>query len=143
MKNGCESYDRQTEVWMKRDRIAGVALLALIPFWGAAQLASMAVVADITFEFHAAGKVLPAGTYEFKVDDKLDMVSVTNTKTRNTVTAPVLTRISPRPGNEALVVFDKVQDRCYLSELYVPGIDGIHFTGAPGPHTHVSVKARK
>jgi hypothetical protein len=128
---------------MKRDRIAGVALLALIPYWGAAQVAPTAVTADITFEFHAAGKVLPAGTYEFKVDDKQDIVSVTNTKTKNAVTAPVLTRISARPGNEALVVFDKVRDRYYLSELHVPGIDGVQFTGAPGPHTHVSVKARK
>jgi len=128
---------------MKRNRIAGVELLALIPFWGAAQFAPITVVAEITFEFHAAGKALPAGTYELKVDDRLDIVSLTNTKTRNTVMVPVLTRISPRPGDEALVVFDKVRDRYYLSELYAPGIDGIHFPGAPGPHTHVSVKAKK
>jgi hypothetical protein len=128
---------------MKRDLLAGFAMLVFVPFWGTVQVAPMAVLADITFEFHVGGRVLPAGTYEFKVDDKQDMVSVTNTKTRNTVVAPVLTRISQRSGNEAQVVFDKVQDRSYLSELYVPGIDGFHLTGAPGPHTHVSVKARK
>lgn len=128
---------------MKRNGLAGVAMLGFITFWGAAQVVPTAVTADIAFEFHAAGKVLPAGTYEFKVDDKQDIVSVTNMKTKDTVTAPVLTRISARPGNEALVVFDKARDRYYLSELYVPGIDGIHFTGAPGPHAHVSVKARK
>ena len=55
---------------------------------------------------------------------------------------PVTSRLSDR-GNEALVVFDKEGELYYLSEIFMPGIDGFQVKGATGKHTHVKVKAGK
>ena len=128
---------------MQRRFVAVVAAVVLLPLLGVSQTPSATVVADISFEFHAGKEVLPAGTYEFKPDAHGDVVSVMNVKAKNTILTPVLTRISQRPGNEAMVVFDKVGDQCYLSELHMPVADGFHFTGAPGHHTHVAVRSKK
>ncbi len=102
-----------------------------------------ALVADIAFPFNAGSKVFQAGTYEFRAGSQTDVITMTNLKTRESFTVPVLTRLSARPPEESCVVFDKVKEQSYVSELYFPGEDGFHVTGAHGPHTHVIVKAKK
>ncbi len=128
---------------MRRWTIAGIATLLLVPILGSAQVNVVGLVADIAFPFSAGGKVFQAGTYEFKPGIQTNVLNVINTKTRQTFSIPVLTRLSPRNPEESSLVFDKVQDQSYLSELYFPGQDGFHVSGAPGPHTHVVVKAKK
>lgn len=126
---------------MQKRIITSLVLLLLLPLFGSAQTGPR-VVANISFEFHAGDKVMPAGTYEFKPDIAKSVVRLVNMKTNDTIMAQVLTRISQRSGNESLVVFDQVNTQYYLSEIHIPGIDGFHLTGAPGPHTHVTVKAK-
>lgn len=123
--------------------VAVLAAVLLLPLLGASQGSHTTAVADISFAFHAGKEVMPAGTYEFRPDAHGDVVSITNPKAKSTITVPVLTRISQRSENVALVVFDKMGDQCYLSELHIPGTDGFHFTGAPGPHAHVTVPGKK
>ena len=127
-----------------RKTVVPILFLALaFPFFGVAQIPPGTVVADITFDFIVGNEVLPAGTYKFNHGVKAGVVAVTNAKSSQSIMAMVLTRISQYPGNDARVVFDKMGDQYYLSELHAPGIDGFHFSGAPGPHSHVGIKASK
>jgi hypothetical protein len=50
------------------------------------------------------------------------------------------TRLSERKGEDGSVVFDKVGNELYLSEIYIIGMDGFFFKGAPGKHKHLVVK---
>lgn len=50
------------------------------------------------------------------------------------------TRLSPREGEPGEVVFDRVENDLYLSEIYIIGMDGFFFQGAPGKHKHLVVK---
>lgn len=127
---------------MKERILASVALLLLLPLIGGAQATSK-VVADISFAFHAGKDVLPAGVYDFKPGNSDTVMTIRNTQTNSSIMTPVVTRLAQRPGDEAAIVFDKVGDQYYISEIHVPGIDGFHLTGAPGPHTHVTVRAKK
>jgi hypothetical protein len=127
---------------MKKQAIAVFSLLLLLPCLGAAQIPP-AVNAEISFAFSAGDKPMTAGGYEFTPAANLESVTITNLKTRQSVMVLVTTRLSQRAQNEASVVFDKVGDQYYLSEVYVPGMDGFAFKGAPGQHSHHTVKAKK
>jgi hypothetical protein len=135
--------ERSKEDCVQKRIVAVLAAVLLLPLIGASQSSQTGVIADITFAFHAGKEVMPAGTYEFRPDTHGDVVTISNLKAKNSIMTSVLTRISPRPENQALVVFDKMGDVCYLSELHIPGVDGFHFTGAPGPHTHVTIRTKK
>ena len=128
---------------MHRRTLAVLGTLLLLPVIGSAQVGVTALVADISFPFNVGSKVFQAGTYEFRAGIQTDVLTMTNTKTRQSFSIPVLTRLSARSPEEANLVFDKVKDQSYLSELYFPGEDGFHVAGTPGPHTHVVVKAKK
>jgi len=127
---------------MKLRGVALVALLAAFPLLLNAQTVIPKVNAEISFDFQISGKVLPAGSYSFAAN-KDGVVTVTNLKSLQSFIATVLTRLADIPGSEAAVVFDKVGNTYYLSELHIPGIDGYHFTGAPGPHSHVRASGKK
>ncbi len=131
------------EVCMHRRAVTVFATLLLLPILGSTQVSVTALVADITFPFGAGGNLFQAGTYEFRASAQTDVVTVTNMKTRQTFDIPVLTRLSARTPEESSLVFDKMKDQTYLSELYFPGADGFHVAGAPGPHTHLVVKSKK
>ena len=128
---------------MKRPVIPVVLLLLAMPMISIAQMTTRTVSASIPFEFHVGKEILPAGDYKFNLDSGKSFVTLVNAKSGKSMMAPVLTRISQWPGREAELVFDKTADSHYLAELHVPGIDGFHFPGAPGPHTHVSVKGSR
>ena len=127
-----------------KNRISAIAfLLFAMPVLCVAQAAPSKVIAAISFDFHVGKEVLPAGTYSFSVGDKEGIVTVTNEASGKSYVATVLTRISQWPGNATSVVFDKMGDQYYLSELHAAGVDGYHFSGAPGPHIHTSVRIKK
>ena len=127
-----------------RIRVSAVVfLLFALPALSVAQVTPTKVIADISFDFHVGKEVLPAGSYSFSLGDKPGIVTIANTASGKGIMATVLTRLSQWPGNEASVVFDKMGDQHYLSELHAPGVDGFHFTGAPGPHTHTSIRVKR
>jgi hypothetical protein len=59
------------------------------------------------------------------------------------VDAVIATRLAqPTPPlTDAKVVFDKVNDRLYVSEIWVPALDGFLVGGDMVMHTHVTVRA--
>jgi len=125
-----------------KSRIAPIfALLLVCSINGAAQVSVTAIHADISFDFRIDKEVLPAGTYSFDMKNP-DVVIIRNVKTGKSVMPSVLTRTSQIPGDDAQVVFDKVGQEYYLAELHAVGMDGYHFKGAPGPHSHVIVRSK-
>ncbi len=127
---------------MKR-MLASVGVLLLLPLLSTAQV--QGVVAKIDFGFHAGATLLPAGTYEFKAgsESAADTISVLDKQTGKVLTLPVVTTISKKVPTDAEIVFDKTATDYYLTEVFIPTMDGYLLKGAPGKHTHVSVKAVK
>ena len=128
---------------MKLKIIAAVGMLLLFPVLGSAQGMVYGLVAKVDFSFLVGDKVLPAGSYEFSPKAGSEFMMVTNVKTRESIAVPIITRVSPRPPSDSLLIFDKTPDKSYLSEVYFPGEDGYLVAGAKGPHSHVNVKAGK
>jgi hypothetical protein len=127
---------------MKKQLIASFAVLLLVPLFAIAQEPAM-VVANINFAFHAGGQVMPAGTYDFRMDESGFAVILTNQKTDDSIVLPSIARLDQLNGDEASVEFEKVGDQYYISELNVPDMDGFQFAGVPMRQTHVSVKGVK
>jgi mono/diheme cytochrome c family protein len=82
------------------------------------------VRAEIPYEFTVASKVLPAGTYTFSVDNfGLRVQSATG----GAFHALIITRLSGPAEflREGSLVFDKTSGGRILSEVWMPGADGI------------------
>ena len=127
---------------MKKYLAAVLLVLVSTAAFAAAQEAS-AVTANVPFAFLVGTKSFPAGMYEFTASDNLGEIKVLNLKGRDAAIAPVITRLSPKSEDEAAVVFDVAGADHYLSEIYVPGLDGFLVKGSPSKHTHVTVKGGK
>ncbi len=123
--------------------LASIGVLLLLPLLSTAQVGG--VVAKIDFGFHAGATLLPAGTYEFRPGGEAasDTVSVIDKQNGKVITLPVLTTISKTVPSDGEIVFDKMANDYYLTEVFIPSMDGFLLKGAPGKHTHVSVKAVK
>ena len=121
---------------------AVLLVFVLTATFSAAQIVT-AVTAEIPFAFFVGAKSFPAGTYEFRASENLEVINVANMKGKDAAIAPVFTRLSPKSENEAAVVFDVAGADHYLSEVFMPGLDGFLFKGAPSKHTHVSIKGKK
>jgi hypothetical protein len=102
------------------------------------------ITAKIDFPFNVEGKVLPAGQYEFTLDNTANVVRVQG-ESKNVAVAPILTRISgamhvnPR---EAYLVFDEVGETNLLSEIWSPAEDGYLVLATKGSHSHKVVHAK-
>lgn len=118
-----------------------ICALGLVFVWSTVAYGD-AVVASVQFPFKIAGKEYPSGKYRINANVQNDELTITNMATQKRDILPFATRISAREG-ESELVFDKQGDQYYLSEIYMPGIDGFELHGATGKHTHVKVKAGK
>ncbi len=109
---------------------------------GTAAIAASKVVVEVPFEFTAGNQNLPAGTYHFiEPTSGMNSLTIRNAASGESFMVPVITRLSRKNGDAPAVVFDKVGDMHYLSEVYIPGMDGFHLPGHPGKHEHVTVNA--
>jgi hypothetical protein len=102
-------------------------------------------VIETTFPFEIAGGSLPAGKYDIEQPARdLLVFRPANGKGR-VIEAPVITRLAKPavPLAEPYVVFDKVNDTYYISEVWLPGEDGFLLGGIKEEHTHQKVKAIK
>ncbi len=126
---------------MKRGLVL-FALLLLGVLVGVAQDLSQvqrtpATVFNIPFAFYADKMVMPAGTYAIRPNFEGTEIELRNTNGPKVVLVRAITTLSARPTlTTAAVAFDVVGQNYYLSEFYVPGMDGLAFNGAPGKHKH-------
>jgi hypothetical protein len=123
-----------------------VALLAVGALAASPALAAATPVAtaDIPNAFTFAGKSLPAGKYTVLVESAGGLVIVQNDATGKKEVAEYVTRLAMMDLPQPELVFDKVGDTLYLSEIRLTDEDGYQVPGATAKqHTHVRVKAQK
>jgi hypothetical protein len=102
------------------------------------------VIADVPNAFTVAKQSLPAGKYTITLEDEsTGMLGIRNDATGKKVMVESLTRLAMRNNDQAELVFDKVGDSLFLSEIHLTDEDGFFLPGAPSLHTHVRLKAGK
>ena len=115
----------------------GLAILLAAAF-GSAQLQHK-VSAKIPYEFTAAGKVLPAGQYDFFYDAGSKQVTVKGTEKGSVVLVPIITLLAGAihtTPNDSHIVFDRIGNKYSLSEIWISGIDGISLLSTKEMHEH-------
>jgi len=113
-----------------------LSLLALAPAYGQIGLA-----ANVPFGFEAGGKSLPAGTYQFKYDLNGMHLLISGAK-GPPVTLQIITQIARSSFSmDSGLVFDTFEGRHVISEVWIPGMDGLLVHSTPKQHTHEMVIA--
>lgn len=123
-------------------RISLVVVVLAVLFVGSrGAWAQELLTAEVPFTFVAAGRTLAPGKYEVQLSDDQLQLSLLPEKGPG---VPILT-LTRLAGPEALadtarLVFDKVENRYYLSEAWFPGLDGFELRATKEPHTHHTIK---
>jgi hypothetical protein len=132
------------EVRMKLKIIAAFGALLLMPLIGFAQ-GNPAVTAKIPFAFMVEGRTLPAGPYEFQLmGEDLTTMKVVDTQTGHGVMVPIIAPDGLQSNVNAEVVFEKTGKTPYLSQVYIPGMDGYLLADqGGGSQLHLRAKAMK
>ncbi len=93
---------------------------------------------NVPFQFSVAGKDMPAGRYSVEVT-KTDVLIFRQAKAATAVEVPAMTRLAlsgNSPEDVARLVFDKVGDKYFVSEVLAGGprrVPGLRREG--GPHS--------
>lgn len=125
----------KTEVALSLIVLLAVSIAYSLPF---------TIKANIDFPFTVQGKMFMAGMVEFTRDDAGAVFRVEG-KDKMGVLAPIITRLSKEMhawANESYLVFDKVGENYFLSEIWVPGEDGYLMLATQGEHTHKIVEMK-
>ncbi len=119
--------------------IAVLTCLAL----GSTLLYGQTFQAKVPFPFTIAGKPHPAGAYSVSFDENNPKAVSLRPQSGPAFSVPIVTRLSPREQlkQEAQLVFDDVNGKYTLAELYLPGMDGFYLGSALVEHKHVIINA--
>jgi len=100
--------------------------------------------ANIPFAFMSSGKVHDAGRYEFRVIDDGQMLEFTGPAGAGGF-VEVMTRLALPATDlaDGQLLFDKVGDTYYLSQMWIPEQEGFLIHEAAEQHTHHVVKLDK
>ncbi len=123
-----------------RITIYEIAVLILVFFTTVSSVCAGDLTVTLKEPFNVGGKNYPAGHYRILADSDSDHINLLNLDKRTDDPILFTTRLSPREGQPGEVVFDKTESGLYLSEIYIIGMDGLFFQGAPGKHKHLVVK---
>jgi len=113
------------------------AVLIFTSFLGVTAFAADNVKGNVPFPFLIGTTAVPAGMYEFAIDRVNETVTVKgakNTKSIGFVT--VLAAKAQSTATDADVVFDKVGETYSLSEIWMPGAEGVLVHATKGKHEH-------
>jgi hypothetical protein len=128
---------------MKLVAFVATAVLAVAP----SVFAQDVLTAKIPFPFQVESKTLPAGTYDFTINDGAGTVAVQSSSRSAAAEALIITRLAaqfhPGPNPHSHVVFDKVGNMYILSELWEPGTDGFLVHATKEKHEHYVVHVTK
>ncbi len=127
---------------MRRATLLGLAVAIVLAVGAVPALAQTILRVDVPFAFRAEGKQMPAGVYEI-VQGPEPALTIRSADGKTSAALMTVTRLAGGPGNTDELVFDKVQDINYLSEVWYSGQDGFLVLATKGPHTHARVKAAK
>jgi hypothetical protein len=124
-------------------RFLVVMLVVTLVAGTAVAYAQEAITINPPFAFKAGATTYQAGKYELSITNEQTILMVNGPKAGSSVA--VVTRLSDAepPATEGKVIFDKVGDLYYLSEVWIPGFDGFLVNAIKEKHTHVKVKPTK
>jgi hypothetical protein len=125
---------------MKMKIIPKTAVLILMIGFAVACAYAGDLTVTINQPFKAAGKSYPAGHYRILADPDSDHINLLNLDRNTDDAIKFITRLSPREGQSGEVVFDKIDNDLFLTEIYIIGMDGFFFQATPGKHKHLIVK---
>ncbi len=98
--------------------------------------------ANIPYPFVVEGTTLPPGAYDFVRSKDEQSIRVVSESKGPSVNALVITRLGGgihTTPQDAHVVFDKVGDTYFLSEIWIPGMDGYLLHATKEKHEHRSI----
>jgi hypothetical protein len=111
--------------------VVGLALAGSIAW------ASAKVAVNVPFSFMVKDKAMPAGTYEIQSEGGQEAKLLIRSKDGNgSVVVPVIERLADTGAKEVKIVFDKLGDKHYLSEVHIPGGDGFLVGITKGEEKH-------
>ena len=109
------------------------AFLAVGPAFGQAHT----VRVEVPYAFIVGSKTLPAGTYTFSMPADSPAWVEVKPASGSAVRARIITRLGgPTEFQEGSLVFDKSDGSRTLSEVWIPGSDGILVHALAKGHTH-------
>ena len=99
----------------------------------------------VGFPFVVEGKTMPAGDYEIRVSEDRTILTLLGEPKGKGVFFGAITRLAAQGTAEGdtRVIFDKVGDTCYLSEVWLPGEDGFLIYAAKEKHSHQAITGQK
>jgi hypothetical protein len=110
-----------------------------------AQYGTREMVATVSFDFNVGEDSFSAGQYKIERRGEGPALVISPHKGGKNAMIPVVTRLARRHGsatnNGTSLVFDRVGDVHYLSEVWLPGQDGYLVKGTPEKHEHDIVKS--
>ena len=131
---------------MRHAHLFGIAAVAvMLAASTAPAYAQVAAKFDIPFPFVAGGKTMPAGTYDISESSPALLTIRSSADPKAEAALVPITRLAQvaAPLTQTEVIFDKVDNGSYLSEIWMAGEDGFLVYATKGPHTHTRLKAAK
>ena len=123
---------------MKKRVFVGTAALVVMFVLGGVTAYAQTASAEIGFPFVAGGKEMAAGKYIVEATPPLGPVRLTGAG--GSVVLPVITLLGRHDRDtDPEFVFDKVDGKLLLSEVWMPDKDGLLLLATKGPHAHAVV----
>lgn len=128
-----------------KNTVAGrLGLFVLLAAAAALGQTPAAHIVNVSYEFNAGGKVLPAGRYRISATaEPMPLVKIEGMTNSSLVQVRTITTLAPgdTPSENLRLVFDKVGDRRFLSEVWFPRHDGLLIHGTAQQHKHDVLKS--
>jgi hypothetical protein len=123
---------------MKRRVFLTVVALVMAFELGGAMAYAQSIHAEIGFPFVAGGKEMAAGKYTIEVTTAGTVLLTGAGGSRMLI--PVITMLGRHDQDpDAEFVFDKIDGKTVLSEIWMPRKDGMLVLATKGPHEHAVV----
>jgi hypothetical protein len=136
---------------MKKQVLAGAgACVVVLALAGSLAWAGNAAKVDIPFSFVVNDVVkdntMPAGSYEIRPDTaRPTRLVIRSTDGAHSMMVSVIERLAVTGATQPKIVFNRIGNSNYLSEIHIPGQDGYLVFVATGheQHTHVTVTGKE
>jgi hypothetical protein len=125
---------------MKR-RVFLTAVALVVAFVvGGGMAYAQSVSAEIGFPFVAGGKEMAAGKYTVRLTEERERMLVLMGPGGLQVIMPIITTLGRHDKDpDAEFVFDKIDGKAVLSEVWMPSKDGLLLVASKGRHEHAVV----
>jgi cytochrome c5 len=115
-------------------------LILLVVIYPLAQSQSQhSLAGNVPFEFSVGNKVMPAGNYRFISSRNTSgfMVMTISNSAGEKTSVPILTKLGGGfDPSDAKLVFDNVDSKKILAEVWIPGDDGLLIQSTSKEHSH-------